>query len=255
MWDFCKLTTNGIRLVREAINLEAGNHNFHLAGNSQRFCRFIWDAYGAPCKHLPNLYYLNSMTEHHHNRPNWDQTGGILRIGAFGATRTQKNYLTAIAAAIEISRELKAQTELWINTARVDGPETIRILRAGAEMVRGLPNITIREAPWAPWPDFRKTVGNMHLLLSPSYTESFHVVSADGCAEGVSSVVSHAVTWLPDAWKADADDVFSIARTGIGLLHDSRAPTEGLRALKHHNKLGLDAWFRYLLRQEEIFVI
>ncbi len=30
----------------------------------------------------------------------------------------------------------------------------------------------------------------MHLLLQPSYTESFNMVTADGVAEGVASVVS-----------------------------------------------------------------
>lgn len=252
---FLQADTNGIRLVREAMSLESGTHNFHLAGNSARFCRFIWDAYGSPCKYLPNMYYLNSMTEHNHARPNWGHSGGVLRIGCFGATRTQKNYLTAIAAAIEISRELKAQTECWVNTARADGPETARILSAGREMVARLPNIRICDAPWAPWPEFRKTVGNMHLLLQPSYTESFNMVSADGCAEGVATVCSSAITWLPNAWKADADDVFNIARVGIGLLNDVRAPAEGLKALKEHNKAGMNAWLSYLLRKDEVYVL
>ncbi len=252
---FLQADTNGIRLIREAISLEAGIHNFHLAGNSRRFCRFIWDAYGAPCKHLPNLYYLDSMIDHNHSRPGWGHIGGVLRIGAFGATRTQKNFLTAIAAGIVISRELKATTEIHVNTARADGPEVSRILGAGQELVRGLPNVRIVPQPWAAWPVFRRVVGDMHLLLQPSYTESFNMITSDGCSQGVPSVISSAITWAPDAWKADVDNVYSIVRTGISLLNDSRAPAEGLRALRAHNKQGLTAWLSYFLREQEVHLL
>ena len=54
----------------------------------------------------------------------------------------------------------------------------------------------------------------MHLLMQPSYTESFNVVTADGVAEGVPSVVSDAIDWAPDNWKAPVDDAHAMARRG-----------------------------------------
>jgi hypothetical protein len=86
----------------------------------------------------------------------------------------------------------------------------------------------------------------MHLLLQPSYTESFNMVTADGVAEGVPSVVSHAIDWVPDHWKASMDDVLDIARVGRYLLTDPYAPQEGLDALKSHNTEGLKAWQAFL---------
>jgi hypothetical protein len=35
---FLQADRNGVKLLREAMDLEMGNSNFHLAGNSQRFC-------------------------------------------------------------------------------------------------------------------------------------------------------------------------------------------------------------------------
>lgn len=245
---FLQADTRGIELIREGLDLEQGTANFHVSGNSKRFKKFIEDAYGHPCAYLPNLYYIDHCA--HAHRPQWSQTGGILKIGVFGATRALKNFLTAIGAAIEISRDLKAQTEVWISTEREDGPDTKRILSAGRKLLSGLCNITLKEAPWAPWPSFRKLVGTMHLLLQPSYTESFNMVTADGAVEGVPSVVSDAVTWAPPHWKAETDDVFSIARTGVRLVHDPRAAVDGLEALRKHNKHSVNAWFKYLLNKD-----
>ena len=241
---FLQADTNGIRLIREGLALESGTHNFRICGNSQRFCRFIYHGYGSPCGYLPNMYFFDGTTNPH--RPSWPTTRGVLRIGAFGATRTLKNFLTSCGAALEISRDLKAQTEIWINTQRDDGPETARIIRAAHMMLDDLPNISLKYLGWKAWPDFRKAVGNMHLCLQNSFTESFNMVTCDAIAEGVSSVVSDAIDWAPDTWKAHADDVFDIARVGVGLINDPLAPITGYRAVKNHNRESLQAWYRFL---------
>ena len=72
------------------------------------------------------------------------------------------------------------------------------------------------------------------------------MVTADGVAEGVASVVSHAIDWVPDHWKASMDDVLDIARVGRYLLTDPYAPQEGLDALKSHNTEGLKAWQTFI---------
>lgn len=241
---FLQADSRGIELLREDIALENGVSNFHVAANSERLCEFVQSAYGDPCLYLPNLYYLDYLTRH--SRPNWVQTGGILRIGIFGATRSLKNILTAVGAALIIHRQLKAQTEIWISTGREDSGEVGRILRAAKALSSSMPGVDLKSSPWCSWPNFRKVVGSMHLLLQPSYTESFNMVSADGAHEGVPSVVSEAIVWAPKEWKADVDDVDSIARAGIALIYDPRASLNGLNALRKHNHDSVKAWLQYL---------
>jgi hypothetical protein len=102
------------------------------------------------------------------------------------------------------------------------------------------------EAGWRTWPAFRQVVGRMHVLVSPSYTESFNMVTADGVAEGVASVVSDAIDWAPRDWHAPADDVGAIARAARRLLHDAHAVEEGQEALRAYVAHGLPQWLRYL---------
>ena len=71
--------------------------------------------------------------------------------------------------------------------------------------------------------------------------------TADGVAEGVASVVSHAIDWAPHDWKADVDDVLQIARVGRKLLFDSHAALEGYQALQAYVADGLRAYREYLV--------
>jgi hypothetical protein len=237
---FLQADTNGVRLVREAMEIERGTWNFRVAGNSRKFCRWVRDAYSVPCTYLPNLYYLDSSVPP--SRPLY--SGGTLRIGAFGATRPLKNFMSAAGAAVEIAARLRASLELWVSSGRTEGGNGI--LDAVRAMVAGLPNVKLVEGGWQSWPKFRQTVRHMHLLMQPSYTESFNMVTADGVAEGVPSVVSEAIDWAPDGWKASIDDVWDIARTGRQLLADPYAAEDGFNALQQHNRRGLEAWLEYL---------
>jgi hypothetical protein len=236
---FLQADRNGIRLVREMMELELATANVHLAGNSRRFCEWIRFAFGAPCAYLPNLYWLESDPVH--RQP---FCSGTLRIGVFGATRPLKNLMSAAGAALEISRNLRAPLELWLSAGRTEGGGDT-ILAAVKEMLAGLPNVTLRLNGWQTWPAFRKTVAHMHLLLQPSYTESFNMVTADGVAEGVVSVVSNAIDWAPNDWKANVDDVLDIARVGRRLLFDPRAAQDGLCALKSYVADGLASYKQF----------
>jgi hypothetical protein len=238
---FLQADSNGVRLIREAMDVEVATHNFHLAGNSRRFCDWIRTAYTRPCTYLPNLYYLESGCTTW--RPLFE--GGTLRIGAFGATRPLKNLMSAAGAALEITHRYKANLELWLSAGRTEGGGDT-VLRAVRAMLEGLPNVKLVENGWQCWPKFRQTVAHMHLLLQPSYTESFNMVTADGVAEGVASVVSEAIDWAPENWKAMTDDVLDIARIGRHLLADPYAAQEGLDALIFHNSDGLRAWQSFL---------
>jgi hypothetical protein len=237
---FLQADRNGIKLVREVMELELATHNVHLAGNSRRFCDWIRFAFGAPCVYLPNLYWLDSD-------PVYRQpfSPGTLRIGVFGATRPLKNLMSAAGAALEIARGLRVPLEFWLSGGRTEGGGD-SILGAVREMLSGLPGVTVMVNGWQTWPNFRKTVAHMHLLLQPSYTESFNMVTADGVAEGVASVVSNAIDWAPNDWKANVDDVLDIARVGRRLLFDSRAAQDGLNALKSYIAEGLASYKRFV---------
>lgn len=237
---FLQADRNGMRLVREMMELELATANVHLAGNSRRFCNWIRTAFGAPCVYLPNLYWIESD-------PVWRQpfSGGTLRIGTFGATRPLKNLMSAAGAALEISRTLRVPLELWLSAGRAEGGGE-GILAAVKEMLSGLPNVTLVLNGWQTWSGFRRTVAHMHLLLQPSYTESFNMVTADGIAEGVPSVVSNAIDWAPDDWKADVDNVPDIACVGRRLLFDFRAAQDGMGALKAYVSDGVLSYQRFL---------
>lgn len=239
---FLQADRNGVKLIREAMELELASHNLHLAGNSRRFCDWIQSAFARPCSHLPNLYWLDELSGHAiHPQPIGHS--GPLRVGVFGATRALKNLMTATAAAVQIARNLRLALELWLSAGRAEGGGQT-VLDALREMIVGLPNVTLKLNGWQTWPQFRQTVGHMHLLLQPSYTESFNMVTADGVAEGVASVVSEAIEWAPDHWKADVDDAADVARVGRQLLHDPHATNEGLVALKAHVAAGLREYQR-----------
>lgn len=237
---FLQADPNGMKLIREGLKLEMQLPNFKMAANSKKMVRWIEDAYGNPCVYLPNLYYLRDGHHHSHHDHH-----GIIRIGCFGAIRPQKNLASSVAAAIEIGRALKTRTEIWINSGRAEGGG-LTVLRTVREMCDRIPLISLHESGWQEWPEFRKLVGSMNLLLQPSYTESFNMVTADGIAEGVPSVVSEAIDWAPHHWRANPDDVFDIARVGLSLLHNRRASHEGLEALQTFVQHGVRAWLKYL---------
>lgn len=238
---FLQADTRGVKLIREALDLEMSVHNFHVAANSKKMTRWVMDAYGSSCVTLPNLYYLSDMDSA--QRPMY--ANGTLRIGAFGATRPQKNFLCAVGAAVELSYQLKVNTEIWVNTGRLEGGGGC-ILDAAKQMVLGLPSVHLLEAPWSTWPQFRRLIGSMHLLFQPSDTESFNMVTADGIAEGVPSVTSYAIDWVPQHWKATLDDCFDMARIGRALLTDISAQRDGMDSLEAYIDKGFDLWRAYL---------
>lgn len=239
---FLQSEPEAIKLIKEGKWLEELSTNFHVAGNNERFCSYIEAAYGGVCTYLPNLYYINYLQENPEHLP-W--TGGTLRIGMFGALRALKNFSTATAAALAISRQLRCQTELWINVGRNDGGDANTVLRAIRNAVDGVPLIKLVEYGWASWPEFRKVIGSMNLVLQPSFTETFNGVSADAVVQGVPVVVAPSIDWLPENWQADPDDAVDVARVGVSLLQDKRAAFDGLKHLMIHNEESYQSWMNF----------
>src|SRR5256885_8857503 len=59
---------------------------------------------------------------------------------------------------------------------------------------------------------FRRLVRAMDIVLQPSYTETFNMVTADAVAEGVPVVVADSIEWVPRWWQARADEPRDITR-------------------------------------------
>ena len=234
---FLQADPNGVKLIREYIDIEQGNLNFRISANSRKGVLWLRTAYQCPAAYLPNLYYLDYSTVT--QRPLWN--GGALYIGAFGAQRPLKNLMSAAGAALEIANWLKADTRFYMNSGRAEGGGNT-VVNAIQAMLSGIGNVTLVQAGWTSLPQFRDIVRKMHVLICPSYTESFCMTAADGVAEGVPSVVSDAIDWAPGYWKAPVDQTSEIARVGRQLISDPRAATDGLYALESHNKSGFSAW-------------
>lgn len=237
---FLQFDTRGVRNIRDYMDLEHGSHNFHLAGNNTRFTEWIHKAYRAPCAYLPNLYHLKRQCPH--NKPPWD--GSILRIGCFGAIRPQKNLMSAVGAALAMAGTANADTEIWISSGRPENSGVI--VKSVHEMVDGLPGVKLVDNGWQSWPAFLRTVRHMDILLQPSYTETFNIVTADGVDQGVPSVVGEAIEWAPKSWMADVDDTMELARKGMHLLRDPMAVLDGWSALAHYVERGVHAWKAFL---------
>jgi hypothetical protein len=236
----------GIRNIRAVASLAEQFHNVRVAANNERVAKFI-SALGTDCLLLPNLYDTESFI----NPATPQRLGNTLRVGSFGASRPWKNQLCAAEAAVMTAKALGCNLELYVNSKRPDGGE--RMIESRAELFHGLPHGKLVDVPWASWPTFRDISARMHLLLQPSFDETFNVCTADGIAEGVPSVTSNALEWTPTSWWAHPEDPSDIMRVGIGLLHaPSHAVSEGRTLLKKYVQTGLIRWKEWLLGQPAI---
>jgi len=237
---FLQADANGVKLLGAYVHLQKELLNFRVSGNSQEFVDWLTEAYSVEAEYLPNLYNLDSTTQQ--NRPLYN--GGAVRIGAFGACRPTKNFLTAAAAAVAISKELRVPVEFWMNGGRPDGGGAIE--RAIQALVLHQPNVELKILNWAAWPDFLDVIECLHLMMQVSYTESFNMVTADGISKGVPSVVSDAIGWVPSRWIARSDDALDVARVGRSLITDPHAVVDGVNALEGWNQAGFGQWLEFL---------
>lgn len=238
---FLQADPRAIELLRSGSELEQAAPNFHIAGNSAQFRQWWQATYQTQMLLLPNMYPFESIRR----KPTWD--GGRLRIGCFCAIRPYKNVLTAAAAALEVGVRLRTtDLEFWISGGRMEGGGGT-ITNAIRQMYLNVPRAKVVENNWQSWPQFVATVGSMDLLLQPSYTEGFNMVTADGISRGVATVVGESISWAPRNWIASTDSASDIANKAVALLRDPSAPEEGAEALINHNDSALASWKRFLV--------
>lgn len=237
----------GIKNIRAVIDLEKDLHNVRVSFNNPRGAAWAKESFGATGLLLPNLYDTTTFISPSAPRLRPDP----IRIGSFGAGRPWKNMLSAAEGAVQLARHLGIGLEFYINTGRKEAQwGGDRLIESRAELFDNLPNTKVIEVPWCPWPQFRKIVRTMDLLISPSFDETFNVVTADGIAEGVPSVVTSAMEWTPKQWWCSPEDPTSIVNTALGLLHHQNPTAEARTLLKRHVDRGVKLWLDYILKNE-----
>jgi hypothetical protein len=237
-WGFLAADPHAVKLMREGAELQHTTHNVRVAGNCTRFVDTATEAWSTQLAYLPNLYDTSEPMAP--ARGPWP--GDSLRVGLFGACRILKNGVTAAAAVAVLANSLRVPTELHISE-RDDGG----VSRAIDELVEQVPNLKVVHSGWLSWTKFRRLVGHMHLLLQPSFTESFNVVTADGIHAGVPSVVSSAISWAPTRWQADPDDAGDVARVAEYLLRSPGAINDGRNALQAYVAASVAQWKSFLV--------
>jgi glycosyltransferase involved in cell wall biosynthesis len=237
---FLQADPGALKLLRQYALISKEVDNLKIGGNSVIFADWFSDIYDVEKLLLPNLYEVYKLEE-----PRCG-CSKVLRVGTFGAIRPQKNVVTAAAAAMLLGRMTGRQVEFNVSTGREDGGGNV-ILNAIRQMMIQVPNVELVERHWSNWHEFKRVVRDMDILFQMSYTESFNMVTADGISEGVPSVTSDAIVWVPDEWKAQGDNVFSVAETAHRILkHRDGEVERGMKALKEHNERGLKYWEEFL---------
>jgi hypothetical protein len=234
---FLQSDLSAMELIRFYHDLEDEFPNLLIGGNSCKFVKWLSRAYDwDDVVFLPNLYPVRNI-----EFKEWEDES-VLKIGAFGAVRPEKNFMTAAAAALVIHSKLGVPLEFHM----LKGMDYNSVTKAIRDMLNGLPDVTLVEHNWAYWDDFVQLVGEMDLLIQVSYTESFNMITCDGIYMGVPSVTSSAISWSPKEWQANADDAIEVSEVGVKLLFNPRLRREGLAALKRHVRKGLKHWFKVL---------
>jgi hypothetical protein len=236
---FLQADYDGVKLLCEYRKLARKHHNFQVGGNSRKFADWMTAATGHKALLLPNLYPLPACIREK------EFHGGVINIGAFGAVRPYKNFMTAAGAALVIHQRTGRPVRFHMSSGGEPGDT-----RAIEQLFECHPGIELIKHPWCYWDKFVRLIGSMDVLLQPSFTESFNMITADGISQGVPSVVSTAINWAPESWKADSDDALSVAETAMFLLLNQWARNEGVWALKEHNRKNLAHWFKFVGREE-----
>lgn len=239
---FLQAEPNAIKTLRDLLFAQEMTLNLSVSSNTHRLQNFLQDSYKSKVLYLPNLYDLDRVKRK--TDDSFDHR--LLRIGSFGAHRLLKNHTTAAAAAMMMAQRHGSDLEFYVNAGRAEGTKGDQVLQSLKNMLSRVPWARLIEVPWEEWSEFRQTVGFMDLCLQVSFTETFNIVTADAVAEGVPSVVSDAIEWVPDSWKADVDDAADIARKGAWLLWDTHGAEEGLARLQRYCKEGVETWLGYL---------
>jgi hypothetical protein len=232
---FLQADFDGVNLLLAYQKLSLKYSNLEVGGNSKKFTDWMTSSTKVKTILLPNLYPLPAVPVYKTFSP------GTINIGAFGAVRPYKNFMTAAGAAVDIHQKTGYPVIFHMSSGGEPG-DTLAI----EQLFQNTPGVTLIKHPWSYWDKFIQLISTMDVLLQPSFTESFNMITADGISVGVPSVVGTAIYWAPNAWKADSDDALSVSTVAINLLYSDKLRREGYPALQKHNHSSLKYWFNFV---------
>ncbi|MFI5298958.1 MAG: hypothetical protein ACHREM_12750 [Polyangiales bacterium] len=238
---FLQVEPEALQILRDLLSLQDTAPNLTVATNSRTLKRFFETAYGGHALYLPNLYDLTRVAR----KRDMTHASRTLRIGSFGALRVLKNHTTSAAAALMLAKKRGCDLEFWVSVDSDTGAGN-PVLQSLRAMFAGLSWAKLVEQPWQDWPSFRQTVAGMDLCLQISMTETFNITIADAVSEGVPCVVSPAIEWAPDYWKAETDRLEDVVRIGGSLLSSTDGADDGLEALSDFVSEATSCWYDYL---------
>lgn len=236
---FLQVEAGAVSLIRQYINIQEQNHNFQLSVNNVRCGTFIQQTYRTPALYLPNLYWHYRVAKKPYKPPT-----KLIRIGSFGALRLLKNHSTAASAAMILARQHGYDLEFYLSVNREEHGKGV--LQAIRNFMNNVPGVKLIEVPWVQWPEFRHWVSLLDLHFQVSMSETFNITTADAISEGVPSVVSDAIEWVPSDWQCEIDDPYRIANVGNTIIHDPTAPARGLQHLEDYVNNGIQTWKQWL---------
>jgi hypothetical protein len=243
--SFPFLSSGEINLLYANMNLAVTTPNLVVACNSANMCEDLQQSRRQDVTYLPNLYPLNPEKV---GAPRvW--RGGVLRGGFFCSPREAKNPKNNAVGFAIMCQKLGCDGVFMYNVGRTDGgpsSDAARVVQSIENILAPYPRITTMPISWQDQPDHLITVGSCDLAFQASFHETFNIVTCDAISQGVASVVSPAVKFAPDSWKAQPDSAVDIARVGMSLIYNASAVEDGVVALQQHNAQGIYSWRAYL---------
>lgn len=240
---FLGLDKWAMKMLGELIEVEKELPNFKISVNSEKFARVVNGIYDINVLTLPNLYPIQLTIP---KRKLFTTKKPTLKVGCFSAIRSLKNIPTAAFATAILAKKLQMDTEFHIVVGREEDPQAEKIITGIENLFSKLPNIRLVKNDWSVNDEFKTLVKKMDILIQPSFSESFNNVTADAITNSVPVVVSEAIDWLPEKFRANSDDAQDIANVAIRLLKDTYVIEDAYYALSDHNKKTLKYWKEYI---------
>lgn len=236
---------NGLQKFVEAVELSRTLPNVVPAANNEETAKALAAAYDANVTWAPNL--MPDVDFDGLDECECAMIDGEIHVGMFCAIRPFKNVLNQAVAAVGAAQYLGLRLVFHVISERVemDGNRSLDNLRLFFETLG--PDYELIEHDWLPHDEFVDLVATMDVGMQASFTESFNIVTYDFLSQEVPIVVSTAVEWAPECWKANPDSVGELASSIVEALTASNAKRRyarmaGVRALKKYNRDALAQW-------------
>ena len=193
-----------IEWIKKYQKLMLDRNNLDITFNSKEPIESFERAIRLNSIYLPNIYEINEVSQ------NCQKDNYNIHIGCFGAIRPFKNHVIQAMAAMAFGNETGKSISFHINAGRVE--------QNGESILKNLQNLfkhtphTLVEHPWMDQKKFLELARNMDIGMQVSLSETYNIVTADMLSQGVLSVVSPEISWVPFFMQVDPQDMDSMVR-------------------------------------------